>query len=131
MKGARLALRQKIKNTRRALTMEANHWAKLLDKCQAKRTLTNSARTHLKASAELTQETMMKRLAVITSALEDIIRISGNLQHGDMGTLEAWTAELVEEMTNQKEAVADTIEDLGDRTEPLLEEERKDPVGGG
>ena len=78
-----------------------------MDKCQSKAKtgkLIKSARTDMKVSANLSQETLMRQLAVITSALEDLIRISENLHHGEMGTLESWTNELVVEMANQKDA---------------------------
>ena len=50
-----------------------------------------------------------------------------------MGTLETWVNELVVEMANQKDAVDDVIEVLGDRTECWLNlvEERKVTVGEG
>ena len=62
----------------------------------------------------------MRQLAVITGALEDILCMSRNFGHADMGVLENWTAELVSEIAERKEAVNDAIEELEDTAEPLL-----------
>ena len=134
LEAAKKVLRQNIRNAQSVITMEANQWEKQVDKGQSKTNagmLTNIARTHLKASANMSHELLMRQLAVITGALEDMLHMSRHLGHAGMRVLENWTAELVSEMAKQKEAVNDAFEELGDRTKPLLTlvEERK-VIGG-
>ena len=106
--------------------MEANQWEKQVVKCETKaklERLTSSTKNHLKAAAEMSQKSLLKQLAVVTGALEELLCTCGNLGNADKDILDALIDDLVKELEEQREA----IEELGERTEPLLAqvEERK------
>ena len=69
----------------------------------------------------------MKQSAVVKGALEELLLMGGNLVSSDSDTLEAWIDDLARELLEQREAVNEVVEELGERTEPLLVhvEERK------
>ena len=112
------------------MTIEANQWEKEITKYVTKAKegrLTNSDRNLLKSTSEVSQESLWRQLAVVTSALEELFFMCGNLGCADTSVLEGSLDELVRELDNQKDAVNDDIEEMGDRTETLLiqKEERR------
>ena len=76
-------LQAKIKIARRNLTQEINQWDKHMQKYEKKKAkegmLTNSARSLIKASSDVSQESMLRLLTVVTSSLESMVFMCGNL----------------------------------------------------
>ena len=85
-------LRARIKIARRNLTQEVNHWDKDLQKYEKKKAkegmLTNSARSLIKASSEVSQESLLRLLAVVTSSLESLVFMCGNLAANESAILD-------------------------------------------
>ena len=109
-------LRAKIKVARRNLTQEINHWDKDLLKYEKKKTKDGSL---IEASSKVSQESLLHLLAVVTSSLESLVYLCGNLEASDSAILEKWLDELLEEMDSQKDIVNDVIEQLSDLSEAL------------
>ena len=82
----------RIKVARRNLTQEINHWDKDLQKHEKKKTkegmLTSSARSLIKASSEVSQESLLHLLAVVTSSLESLVYLCGNIEANESAILE-------------------------------------------
>ena len=123
LKAQKKTLRAKIKIARKKLTQEVNHWDKQLLKYEKKSKegrLTNSARSLIQSSSEVSQETMLQQLAVVTGALEELVFMCGNLRCTESSLLEEWLDELLREIDDQKDVVNNAIEELSDRSEELL-----------
>ena len=79
----------------------------------------------------MSQESLLRLLSGVTSALEDLVLMCSNLEASDSSVLEKWLDELLEEADSQKDMINDIIEQLSERSEDLLlhREEKKESSG--
>ena len=113
-------LQAKIKIARRNLTQEINQWDKHIQMYEKKKAkegmLTNSARSLIKASSDVSQESMLRLLTVVTSSLESLVFMCGNLTANESVILDKWLDELLDEIDSQKDIINDAIETLSNRS---------------
>ena len=111
-------LRQKIKIAQRNFTVEANQSEKQIIQCEGKSKegrLNTSTRNHLRSNSELSQEWLLRQLAVVTGELEELLCMCGNLGSADKEILDNWIDDLARELGKQGEAVSEAIEELRER----------------
>ena len=125
------SLRAKIKIARNNMTIEANQWEKQITKYETKAKegrLTNSTRSLLRSTSEVSQELLWRQLAVVTGALEELLFMCRNFGCANQTVLDGCLDDLVRELEDQKDAVSEAIEELGDRTENLLIQQEENMV---
>ena len=102
-KAQKKTLRAKIKIARKTLTQEVNQWDKHLlryEKKSKEGKLTISARNLIQSSSEVSQETMLHLLAVVTRSLEELVFMCGNLGSNESSMLDMWLDELLKEIND-------------------------------